>query len=383
MLKIKETYSKTRFKGFLPALVSVYLHNSMKVPLYPLSLLYDGITRGRNRLYDRGWFHSFAFDPMLISVGNLSVGGTGKTPMVEYLLRLLQPQYALATLSRGYGRKTKGFRLAGPEDSALSLGDEPFQYYRKWKSLVPVAVGEDRAMAITQLLEAHPELNLILLDDAYQHRRVRPDLNILLTTYDRPFWTDKLLPLGRLRENRKGARRAHALVVTKCPESIAEKEKAALMQKAAKYLSPGVPVFFSSIVYEDPKPLFKRANSEKHPVTTPAVLLSGLARPKPLEDWVRQRYRLQDHLQFGDHHNFTPANIDRLQKAHAQHARSGAVILTSEKDAVRLLQPEVAKRLHDLPVYYIPIRQRFLDSTAGNFDALILKSAAEKLRDRH
>ncbi len=353
----------------------------MKVPLYPLSLLYDGITRSRNRLYDRGWFRSFASDRMLISVGNLSVGGTGKTPMVEYLLRLLQPHYPLATLSRGYGRKTRGYRLAGPEDNALSLGDEPFQYYRKWRGMVPVAVGEDRVMAIDQLLDAQPQVKLILLDDAYQHRRVRPDLNLLLTTYDKPFWTDRLLPAGLLRESRKGAKRAHALIITKCPETISRAEQAEMTEKAAQYLRTGVPVFFSTVTYEEPKPIFKVATSKKHPAKTPAVLLTGLAKPQPLEAWAKEHYTLLEHQQYGDHHQFTEADMERLRQAFSTQENNGAVILTSEKDAARLLQPLLEPLLQDLPMYYIPIRQRFLGNTATVFNALILKSAAEKLRD--
>lgn len=362
--------------------VSVYLHDFMKAALYPFAILYDGITRSRNRLYDRGFLHSFGFDRVLISVGNLSVGGTGKTPMVEYLLRLLLPHYSLATLSRGYGRKTRGFRLATAADNALTLGDEPYQYFRKWKEQLPVAVGEDRALAIINLLKEHPEVALILLDDAYQHRRVKPDFNLLLTTYGSPFWEDYLLPAGRLRESRKGARRAQALVVTKCPEALHQAEQQALVQKARHYLSKDVPVFFSAIAYEEAVPLTSTAAQTAPAPKAPVLLLSGLAKPQPLEDWVKERNPLLGHHQYSDHHAFTPANIEQLKQAYKEHSSSKAVIFTSEKDAVRLLHPQLEPLLQELPLYYIPIHQRFLGNSAEAFDALIIKSVAEKLLDR-
>ena len=356
---------------------------SMIVPLYPFSLLYQGITRSRNLLYDKQWLHSFGSDRMLISVGNLSVGGTGKSPMVEYLLRLLLPHYQMATLSRGYGRKTKGFRLAGPTDNALSLGDEPYQYYRKWEGSLPVAVGEDRVMAITHLLKERPEVEVIVLDDAYQHRRVKPDFNLLLTTFEKPFWEDHLLPAGRLRESRQGAERAQALVITKCPAALAEAEQQNMAQQAAKYLKPGTPVFFSAIGYEVALPLTPLATKEPPRQKAPALLLTGLANAAPLEARVAEQYQLLGHHQYGDHHSFTAANLKRLQQEYYQHAGTGAVIITSEKDAARLIQPQLLPLLQELPLYYIPIRHRFLGSSADAFDSMILKSVSEKLRNEH
>lgn len=354
----------------------------MIVPLYPLSLLYKGITQSRNALYDRGYFRSFSFDRMLISVGNLSVGGTGKTPMVEYLIRLLQTDYKLATLSRGYGRSTSGFRLAGPQDNADTLGDEPYQYYRNWQNSVAVAVGEDRALAITSLLAEKPEVDIILLDDAYQHRRVRPDLNLLLTTYRKPFWQDRLLPAGRLRESRKGAQRAQALIITKCPENLSAAGQEQMTKAAKVYLSEGVPVFFSTIAYGAPEALFRQANAGATSAKKAAILISGLANAQPFETWAADNYELLEHHQYSDHHRFTKANITRLRKAYEQHSSNSPLILTSEKDAVRLLQADLKEMLEELPVYYIPIRQRFLNRSAEAFNLFITKSIAEKLGDR-
>ncbi|EMR02940.1 tetraacyldisaccharide 4'-kinase [Cesiribacter andamanensis] len=303
----------------------------MMLPLYPLSLLYQGITWSRNQLYERGLLPSVGSDRMLICVGNLSVGGTGKTPMVEELVRLLQPRYPLATLSRGYGRQSKGYRLAGPGDSARTLGDEPYQYYQKWKGTVPVAVGEDRAAAIDRLLADKPETALILLDDAYQHRRVRADLNVLLTSYDLPFWKDWLLPAGRLRESRQGAKRAHVLVITKCPAQLSPQEQEQLRRQAAPYLTKGVPIYFSTIAYEPAVALTPAAAQATLTPQAPVMLLSGLAKPAPFEAWVRKHFRLLEHHQYADHHPYTPKELERLQQAYARHASERPLLLTSEK----------------------------------------------------
>jgi tetraacyldisaccharide 4'-kinase len=355
----------------------------MIVPLYPLSLLYKGLSWSRNQLYERGLFSSFGSDRMLICVGNLSVGGTGKTPMVEYLVRLLQPHYSLATLSRGYGRQSRGYRLAGPEDNALSLGDEPFQYYQKFKDDLPVAVGEDRVAAIERLLQDRPETQIIVLDDAYQHRRVRADLNLLLSSYDLPFWKDWVLPAGRLRESRQGATRAHALVVTKCPEELSQQEQERMRRQAAPYLAEGVPVFFSSIAYGEPLPLTPAAENHTPTPQAPAILLSGLAKAAPFEAWAKEKYQLLEHQQYGDHHPYTPKNIERLQQAYGSHQQPGGLILTSEKDAARLRHPALLPLLAELPLYYVPIRQRFIggDSPAGfgPFNDLVLKRVAKKV----
>lgn len=355
----------------------------MILPLYPFSLLYQGITWGRNQMYERGLLPSFGSDRMLICVGNLSVGGTGKTPMVEYLVRLLHPHYPLATLSRGYGRQTRGYRLAGPADTALSLGDEPFQYYQKWHHELPVAVGEDRVAAIARLLQDRPQTALILLDDAFQHRRVKADLNLLLTAYDMPFWKDRVLPAGRLRESRRGASRAHALVVTKCPQQLSEQQQEIMRRKAAPYLAEGVPVFFSTIAYSEPLPLTPPAELQPPRPQAPAILVSGLAKPAPFEAWAKENYQLLEHQQYGDHHAFTKKNIERLQQAYRKQRDKGAIVLTSEKDAARLQHPALLPLLAGLPVYYVPICQRFIgeDSPAGSaaFNELVVKSVAEKL----
>lgn len=214
-----------------------------QILLFPFSALYDAATRLRNHLYDIGTKPVIHFETITVSVGNLAVGGTGKSPMVEYLVRLLKGQYKVATLSRGYGRKTKGFILASEQSTAASIGDEPMQFYRKFGAEVAVAVGEERAIAIPEILFHHSDTEVIILDDAFQHRKVGRDLNILLTAYHSPFFKDHVLPAGRLREARKGAHRADIVVVTKCPPTLDEKDKTSFSQAIREYAQPDVPIF--------------------------------------------------------------------------------------------------------------------------------------------
>lgn len=227
-----------------------------KILLYPLSVLYDAVTRFRNHLYNIRYKPRIHFETMVISVGNLAVGGTGKTPMVEYLIQLLKDQYKLATLSRGYGRKTKGFHFLNQEDTAEKVGDEPLQFFKKFGTEVVITVGEERALAIPEILFHHEETEIILLDDAFQHRKVDRDLNILLTAYASPFFADIILPAGRLREARKEAARADMVVVTKCPENLSETEQQHFKTRIKQYTVPEVPIFFSSIKYEVPVPVY-------------------------------------------------------------------------------------------------------------------------------
>jgi tetraacyldisaccharide 4'-kinase len=192
----------------------------LRILLLPVAWLYEGITRLRNWLYDKGYKKSTSFPLPVISVGNLTVGGTGKTPHVEYLVRLLKDQRQLVTLSRGYGRQTKGFLIADEQANAATIGDEPMQFYQKFGHQIKVAVGEKRVPAIEQILRLYPKTEIILLDDAFQHRAVRPCFSILLSDYHRPFYTDFVLPAGRLRESRKGAGRADAVIFSKCPQNL-------------------------------------------------------------------------------------------------------------------------------------------------------------------
>ncbi len=322
--------------------------------LWPLAALYDSITRFRNHLYNTGYQKTLDFTPFIISVGNLSVGGTGKSPMIEYLSDLLlKENYSVAILSRGYGRKTKGVRLATDEDTAETLGDEPYQFYRKYHSRsVPVVVAEERVLGVPEIIHHHPETQVILLDDAYQHRAIARNLNLLLTSFDRPFYRDWILPAGRLRESRSGAKRADVVIVTKCPENLSESQREQITHNVKMYTQEGTPVFFSSIHYGEPKPVFSTTElSEK------VIAFSGIARPKLFQDYVRQHFLTQECITFADHHRYTEKDSKQLSKG-AQQETGNISFITTEKDMVKLIDDPAEWQA--LPIFYLPIETRFL-----------------------
>lgn len=335
----------------------------LKILLFPFAVLYDVITRLRNYAYDRDLRPSVHFEVPVISVGNLTVGGTGKTPMVEHLVRLLKPTYRLATLSRGYGRKTKGFRLASAEDTPATLGDEPFQIYTKYGHEVTVSVGEERALAIPNILQERDDVGVILLDDAFQHRKVRPSVNIMLSDYHRPFYNDYLLPAGRLRESRRGAQRADMIVVTKCPAEIQDDEMMSIEHAIRRYADK--PVFFSTLHYGDVVP-FGRPDAAR---PDDVLLLTGIADASPLVHYISRNFRLREHLAFRDHHAYTAADVATLQQRLA--ANPTWSIITTEKDMVKLVA--LGEAIRSLPIFYLPIEVQFLKSGL-DFDEMVLNS---------
>ncbi len=316
--------------------------------LLPFSWIYGLVTTLRNWLYDRGFLYSKAYDLSIIGVGNLSVGGTGKTPMVEYLIRLLQDRYKVATLSRGYGRTTKGFILAYRDDTAASIGDEPLQMFWKFPK-VKVAVCENRVEGVDKLLARYPNLQVLILDDAFQHRRIKTGLTILLTPYHALYVDDLLLPAGDLRESVRGAKRAQIVVVTKCPEELSRSAQAIIKDKLN--LKEGQRLFFSKIVYSDKV----RSLEESYPISflmeKEWLLITGIANSTPLTNFLEERGVRFQHLQYKDHHSYSARDIsDILKKAEDGH------MLTTEKDFVRLTGLLPKDRL-----YYLPIEQRFIE----------------------
>ncbi|MCC3154540.1 tetraacyldisaccharide 4'-kinase [Hymenobacter sp. BT770] len=335
--------------------------------LLPFSWLYAGVMAVRNWLYDVGWKESEAFAVPLINVGNLRVGGTGKTPHVAWLIEeLLRQGHRPAVLSRGYGRSTRGPRLAGPADSAATVGDESWQYFQQFASRqVPVAVAEARRLGVRLLLQAHPKITVIVLDDAYQHRAVLPTLNVLLTELARPFYADEVLPAGRLRESRGGARRADVVIVTKCPPDLSAAAQAKVEQQIRHYSQPNIPVLFSAYEYAGPQPFSVEIELEARPLSTPtvssislpALLLTGIAQPGPLREHLESSgYAIQHHAVFADHHAFQPTDLATLRT----HWQMGWPIFTTEKDATRLLAPALEASRSGLPFYTIPVRVAFL-----------------------
>lgn len=337
----------------------------MRILLLPFAILYNLVTRLRNYLYDRGLKPSIRFDLPVICIGNLTVGGTGKTPMTEHLIRLLHQQHSVATLSRGYGRKTSGFRISGPSDTAASIGDEPLQFYKKYHDIVTVAVGEDRAYAIPHILQECEDVQVILLDDAFQHRRVRPSFSILLTDYHRPFYDDLVLPAGRLREARKGASRADVIVVTKCPTEITEDAMMAMEKSVRRHADK--PVFFAGIHYGEAV----RFGGHTASIQEQVVLITGIANARPLKDYVAQSFTIIRHIDHADHHAYSAGDLVTLNALLKENPRVS--FLTTEKDMVKLDAPEFREAIRGLPFFYIPIETEFLKN-GEDFDAMVLNA---------
>jgi tetraacyldisaccharide 4'-kinase len=307
----------------------------------PLAVLYGGVTTVRNVLYDKKVLKSTAFDLPIINVGNLSVGGTGKTPHIEYLIRLLAKKYRVATLSRGYKRQSSGFVLANEKTTVLDIGDEPYQYAQKFKNIL-VAVDEKRVHGVAELLKLDNKPEVILLDDAFQHRKIEAGLNIVLTPYDDLFVDDTMLPTGNLRERAVGISRAQLIIVSKCPETLTEEEQFALAQRLP--LSLTQTVYFSKIQYDDfvyNKTLEKRTlNSLKGQKVT---LVTGISNPKPLLTYLEKNKIVINHIAFSDHHNFSSQDISVILEA------DDSLIITTEKDFMRL-QDKIKTNLYYLPI---------------------------------
>jgi tetraacyldisaccharide 4'-kinase len=334
--------------------------------LYPFALLYGAIVWLRNRLYDTKVFASVSFSIPVINVGNLSVGGTGKTPHVEYLIRLLQYRYKVATMSRGYKRQTQGFLLAGPDTNALQIGDEPMQYHMKFPELV-VCVAEERLTGIPTLLHRRPDVEVILLDDAYQHRSVKPGLNILVTDYSRPFYNDYILPYGMLREGRSAYHRAHMIVVSKCPLSLTEAQAQSMVQKI--HPLPGQQVFFTGLEYGGPYDFF---------TTEPAILqgknvllVCCIARPEPLQAYLQSQAMAVHPLTYADHHYFLTKDLEEIRDTYNNWNVGDKVIVTTEKDATRLQLLAEKIREWGIAILVLPVAVTVLLGRGGDFDQAV------------
>lgn len=336
----------------------------VRLLLFPLSLIYGFVIRCRNWCYDRGIFHSQTFGIPVICVGNLSVGGTGKTPMVELLVRILSTRFNLAIVSRGYKRNTSGFIIADVQSTTADLGDEPMQFHEKFPG-VTVAVGEKRVPAIEQVLEQRPHTNIIILDDAFQHRAVKAGLNLLLTDYNHLYSRDMLLPSGNLRDEKRSARRAQVIVVTKCPETLTEPQRIAIL----KELKPQTvqAVFFASIRYGAPYPL-QHSGINTDAAAVSVLLVTGIADPARLREHLKNSHQAYHELVYPDHHAFAPGDIDTIRNRFSAIA-GPKIIVTTEKDATRL--KAYTKQLDGLPVYVIPIECSFLFGDSGRFTDLI------------
>ena len=348
--------------------------NIFRLLLLPFSILYGIIIFFRNKLYDWDIFRSKSFDIPIISVGNLEVGGSGKTPMVEYLISLLKNEYKVATLSRGYGRKTKGFRWVKPNDDAIDTGDEPLQIAKKFSD-INVAVCEDRVFGINKIKQTS---NLILMDDAYQHRAVKPGLNILLFDYYQIQKPKLLLPAGNYRESFSGRKRANIIVVTKCPSNLSSAER----QKTKEIIKPfkHQELFFSFIDYDkDLQKIsnFDKLNIENITVETTIFLLTGIAKIEPLICEIKKYTNKIIHHTYPDHHVFTQKNMLKLAIDFNALKTAKKIIITTEKDTVRLNTNQFKPLLKDLPIYEWPITVGFINNQQEEFKKSIKNYAKQ------
>ncbi|MCR6720621.1 MAG: tetraacyldisaccharide 4'-kinase [Chitinophagaceae bacterium] len=332
----------------------------------PFSLLYWLVISVRSFLYNKRIWKSTQFGMPIICIGNLSVGGTGKSPMVEYLVRQLQPHFKAATLSRGYKRKTKGYSLANDQTTALEIGDEPMQFHLKFPDL-PVAVGEDRIEAVAQLLHDRPETEVIILDDAFQHRAVQAGLNIVLTDYNNLYTNDFYLPAGDLRDLKSSAKRANWIVVTKCPPDLSFAEKERVTRELN--LQPGQELFFASMAYDVPYHLLTGEQKKLDPADE-ILLITGIANPAPLKEYL-EKYIGGYHLQaYSDHHIFTIDDLRDILKKYDGLEGKQKIMLTTEKDAVRLTK--FRNELSDRSFYVLPVRHEILFDQAERFNNLLI-----------
>jgi tetraacyldisaccharide 4'-kinase len=344
----------------------------LKILFAPLSLLYGFIVSLRVFSYRIGLQRSSRFDVPTICVGNLSMGGSGKSPHIEYLIRLLEPYISVAVLSRGYRRKTEGFLFVEPKSTALDVGDEPLQFKRKFPQ-VAVAVGERRAYAIPQMMVRYPDLQAILLDDAFQHLAVRPYLNVLLTEFSQPFTRDYLVPSGNLRESRSGAERAEIIVVTKCPFDLSASDK----EKFKKEISP-LPhqrLYFSYYDYGKLYQILDPSVFFDLDADTEVLLLTGIARTDYLVSWLAPKVKKITTMTFEDHRLFTNYDVAQAKTVFENmNTARKKIILTTEKDATRLElhQPYLVE--NQMNIYALPIEVKFHFNEGAAFDTDIKQS---------
>lgn len=332
--------------------------------LAPLALIYGCIVSIRHKLFDWGILRSKEYDIPIVCVGNITVGGTGKTPVAEFLIEYLSRDYNVALLSRGYGRRTKGYREVNVDSSFLDVGDEPKQIKLKYSEVV-VAVCEKRVEGIDTIRELHPEVNLIILDDGFQHRYVEPWINIVLMEYSRPIYRDHLLPWGSLRDTTSQMYRANYVLITKCPDNISPID----MRLVGKYLGlyPYQSMHFTRMESTEAIPLF--ADVAPTPVATPGVsvvAMSGIGNPESFHRAVSARYNLVGKLTFPDHHPYRSRDLDKMLRA-LESAPDDAIIVTTEKDAVKLTNRRKIPVELQRKIYFTPIKLSFTDESEKDF----------------
>lgn len=345
--------------------------------LYPLSRLYGLGVGVRNRLFEHGILKQTEFGIPIVVVGNIAMGGTGKTPHVEYIVEALMSKYNIGVLSRGYKRQTSGFVMATPQSRPEDVGDESYQIYRKYGSEVTVAVCENRVEGINCMLEINPGINMLILDDAFQHRYVRPTVSVVLTEFNRPVFADSLLPYGRLRETRAALNRADIVVATKCPPGMDQLEYRIFGEKLN--LFPFQKLFFSRFNYGHFVPVFPDEVTEIPALATLAagtqlLVVTGVANPKPFVRYLRRNKAKVKLKRFPDHHNFSASDMDVITRAYEELPGTEKFIVTTEKDAVRLLNNPYFPHALKPRIFYVPIKVGFIDRGDNEFITTLEKT---------
>lgn len=342
--------------------------------LFPIAVLYGIVVLIRNLLYDIGILPSKKFNIPIISIGNLSVGGTGKSPMTEYLIRLLHSEFHPAVISRGYKRHSSGFFIAKQDSTSFDVGDEPLQFKKKFPHTI-VSVDENRRHGIEKLISTYPDLKVVLMDDAFQHRKVEAGLNILLTEYNRMYYNDYILPVGYLREWRSAKKRADIIVVTKCPDNMQPVEKRIITKKVN--CSSHQQLFFSHTKYNNPIPVFPAVSTNQDLAQKgkwdTIILFTGISSPRVFKKYLQTKANNVISIFYPDHHEYTLVEINKLVEVFKGVKGENKIILTTEKDAMRLDKKGIVEILDKLPIYYIPIEMTFDEHEKKVFDDFVIE----------
>ncbi|NOY96221.1 MAG: tetraacyldisaccharide 4'-kinase [Chlorobi bacterium] len=350
----------------------------IKLLLYPFSLLYGIAVYVRNRLYDYGLLRSTEFDLPIISIGNITVGGTGKTPHTEYLIELLKGRFKVATLSRGYKRETDGFLYVEADSTVAGVGDEPLQMKRKFPGII-VSVCNNRVAGVKQLMKRDPEEipDVVLLDDAFQHRRITPGVSIVLIDYNRPIKKDTLLPAGRLREGKAEIRRANIIIMTKCPREVTPITRR-ILQKEVN-LKPYQSLFFTTTVYGHIRPVFTNGQTLNlfFESELSVLLVTGIASTISIKSHLNETVSSVEELAFDDHHYYTQDDIALIMDKFNKIPSEKRIIVTTEKDSMRFKDMEELPLEFKNAIYYLPIKVKFLDKEGATFNQKIINYVGE------
>lgn len=341
----------------------------MRKLLLPISLIYYFVLFIRHKFFDWDIIKSRSYKFPIIGVGNLALGGTGKTPHTEYLIHLLSKEFKIAVLSRGYGRKTKGFILANKNMSHTEIGDEPLQYLHKFND-IEVAVDKNRCEGVEKLMQSDNPPQVILLDDAFQHRKIKPGYNILVTDYHKLYKKDLLFPAGNLRDIKRAAERADAIIISKSPSTLSPYQ-IKYIENIIKPL-PHQKIFYSYIKFQDFSPLSKKSRDYDVNKSKTILLFCGIANLYHLEDYLKRKYNTVSIIRFSDHHNFTEKDIDHIIEKYNSLIGKNKIIITTEKDAMRLINSSYLYKFDDIPLFTIPIKMKFHSKNKIDFNHEIL-----------